>query len=406
MYEHIGRRLIENGARLVYVADRSMGASLRILENQFPSFHCEVATNEKVAFELAFTGAVTSKKSACIFSTEDLYEALDPVMTSSYMGVVGGFLLVCVRETMEEVGPVGPFSKLPLMVVEGYDALDRAITFGYDASERYRIPFIIEFIPDGGAAPPGPHEKAVAEAKPARFVKEPLRWAALPKSRYRLHGELNEKIERIRREFEDYKGNTVTIRGRTGVITDRTALEDFSGDDPSVFHVETLFPLPLERIRDFIDGMDRVTVSEGPYPVMELQIRDRQKIGLRCPAVERDRVKKDETMYGFHVVRDELGPASSINMAHGISIGDPRKRVLAITWEDHFFHSGMPAFINTLYNGSSYVLLIMTRDKEEEIIKMLGNWGFRNSVSIENVSEVARFNEASELTVLFCRGIV
>jgi hypothetical protein len=93
-------------------------------------------------------------------------------------------------------------------------------------------------------------------------------------------------------------------------------------------------------------------------------------------------------------------------MAHGMKKLDPGKRVLAITQEDHFFHSGMPAFVNTLYNNSSFMLLIMTNEKEQKIKKVLKGCGFHNFFHIDNVSEIEKYKGKGELTVLFCRGII
>ena len=393
---------------MIYTVSRPVGASLERLNAEYPSFHYEVSTNEKDAFDLAYTGAVTEKKAACILSTEGLYEALDPVMTSAYMGVIGGFLVVCIRETEEEVTPVGPFSKLPLIVAETHEALARAIDFAYDASERHQIPFIIQVTPgksddttdgSGGYAPP-------PEPQPSRFIKDSSRWAALPQSRYRLHGELNAKIERIREEFETYGGNKMTLKGQTGLITDKEPDPLETGEDTDVFHVETVFPLPTGPVRGFIDIMDRTVLSEGRYPAMELQIPDRSRVESVHGGPPKERAKKEETMYGFHVVRDKLGPASSINMAHGITTLDPDRKVLAITFEDHFFHSGMPALVNTIYNGSSYVLLILTHKREDEISGMMEAWGLKNVFHLASVSEVERYRDARELTVLLCKGII
>ena len=118
------------------------------------------------------------------------------------------------------------------------------------------------------------------------------------------------------------------------------------------------------------------------------------------------RKEKEETMYGFKVVRDTLGPGSAINMAHGMKKLDPDMKVLAITQEDHFFHSGMPAFVNTLYNNSSYLLVIMTNEKEQKIGKVLEGCGFHNFFHIDNVSEIEKYKGKRDLTVLFFRGII
>ena len=419
MYERICKLVIDNGARLIYTASGPVGAALtRLADKDGARFHHEVSINEKVALELAFTGAVASKRTACIFTTEGLYNALDPLMTSAYMGVMAGFLMIAIRETSEEVTPIGPFSKLPLMLAKDYPAMARAIAFGYEASERHQMPFIIQVA--GGAAN-GSKQKTVSktpdagdedrrstipEGGPTVFTKDPGRWAALPQSRYRLHKELNKKTERIRKEFEKYEGNVVTHLGTKGVITDRALPKVRYDAGISTFHMETIYPLPSRSVKTFIDGMDTTTLSEGEYPVMELQIRDRKKVRKDRVVSPREVAAKEEILYGFHVVRDELGPASSINMAHGIVMRDPGRKILAITNEDAFFHSGMPAFVNTVYNRSSYVLLIMTHGREEEISDMLDRWGFRNCHRISSPSEAERYQDAGSLTVLLCKEIV
>ncbi|OGP65366.1 MAG: hypothetical protein A3K22_01140 [Deltaproteobacteria bacterium RBG_16_42_7] len=93
-------------------------------------------------------------------------------------------------------------------------------------------------------------------------------------------------------------------------------------------------------------------------------------------------------------------------MAHGIKKTEPDKKILAITYENHFFHSGMPAFVNTIYNNSSYVLLIMTSEKEGEIKNIMEGYGFRNCFHIDSISGVERFRDSEHLTVLFCKGII
>lgn len=415
MYDQICKTLIKNGARLIYTVSRPVAATLNKLEVEYPSFRGEISLNEKIAFELALTGAYASKRTACLFTTEGLYEALDPLMSSAYTGVIGGFLLVCIKEIEEEITPLGPFSKLPIIVTENEDDFVRAVEFGYGISEKYEILVIIQTSADTAPVCSIGSEsltqnssdpQAGSPIQSSVFNKDPSRWAATPKFRYELHRELNEKIEKIREEFEAYQGNIKTIKSKTGIITDSHSGLDFFDEDSSMLFLSTVHPLPLKLVNGFVAEMDEVFISEGPYPAIELQISDRSKIISGKMGSPGRRTKPAETMYGFDVVRDTLGPASSINMAHGIKKTEPERRILAITFEDFFFHSGMPAFVNTLYNSSAYVLLILVNEKEEAIKQVLAGFGFRNAFHIDKYSEIERFNNAKELTVLFCKGII
>ena len=409
MHEHICRLLLDRQVRFVHTTGKALGNTLKMLQGEYPLTHSEICLDAKIAYELALTGAYAAKRTACIFPTEDLYDALDPVMSSAYTGVTGGFLILCLKEIEEEVTPVGPFAKLPVIVAEGAEALSRAIEFGYAISEKYEIPVVIQtpVLPEQR----GPLSRTAAvegagTVEPSRFIKNPDRWAATPKFRYELHCRLNEKIERIREEFESYEGNVVIRKDSTGIITCTRSSAEFFDEDASVLCLSTVFPLPLRLVEAFVADMDEVFMAEGPYPVIEMQMRDRSKVFRGPSFAGRNETKPEETICGFAVVRDTLGAASSINMAHGMKKLEPDRKVLAVTFEDYLFRAGMPALVNTMYNGSSYVLLILASTREEEMKRIIGAYGCNSFFHIDDISEIERFQDASELTVLFYRGIV
>lgn len=410
MYDHTLTLLIQNGACLLYTSQRPLGNTLKRLRNDRPLFDFEVSVNEKIAYEMALAGSWASKRTACLFSAEGLYEALDPLMSSAYTGVIGGLLILCFQDTPEEVLPLGPFSKIPLLVCESAELLAMSIPFGYAVSEKYEIPLIIQTTPeaDAGISAEALRSQAIdtdATKRRFRFVKNSGRWAATPSFRYGLHKDLTAKTEQIRNDFESFQGNSVTRRGSTGLIATRSEIPEFFDDDASLLRLCTVYPAPHRLIEAFVEEMDEVYVAESSYRSIELQLRERSKV--RSFPLEHGgaRVKPEEMMYGFVTVRDTLGPASSVNMAHGMKSLDPEKKVLAITYEDYFYHSGMPAFVNTLYNNSSYVLLIMTNEREEEMKEIFRGLGFGNCFHIDALSEVERFKDRKELTVLFCKGI-
>ncbi len=406
VYEHICRLLLKNGARLVHTTSRSIGETLRRV-SPANGFLTEVSLNEKIAFELALSGSYAGKRTACLFTTEGFYEALDPVMSSAYTGVMGGFLIICVKETDEEVTPIGLFSKIPLIVAENGRDLARAVEFGYGLSEKYEMPVMIQTTAEIQEPAADEAPALDLQTSKASFTKNPDRWAATPKFRYQLHRALNEKFGGISQEFANYEGNRVAINGSSGLITDRQEAIDVYGEDLSTLYLTTLYPLPQVLVEDFIGRMDQVFLVEGDYPVIELQIQDRSKVKVEHlmgrPAGRR---KPQEEMFGFDVTRDNLGPGSAINIAHGRKKLEPQSNVLAITYEDHFFHSGMAAMVNARYNDSSFLVLVMTNQREDEMKSVLAGFGVSNCFHIDKVSEVERFKDQKELTVLFCKGII
>lgn len=394
MHEGICEALLANGVQLLYVTNRTVEQTARKIAAGHSSFHCEVSINEKIAFELALAGSLASKRTACLLSSEGLYEAIDSLIASAYTDVACGFLVIAVQENDEEVTPVGLFSKLPLLVTESADEFQRAVEYGYYISGKYKIPVVVQT---------ASFEDSVQRTADS-YQRTVNGWATTPKPRYQPHQELHDKIEKIRDEFEDYEGNRKIIKDTTGIITDRLSHLEFYDEDASVLKISTVHPLPDKLVMDFIGDMKEVFMAET-YPAIEFQIPQGLKVKKGLSGMMHRGPKPEETIYGFHIVRDKLGHASSINLAHGIKKCMPEKKVLAVTYEDHFFHSGIPAFVNALCNDAAYVLLVMSRDREEEIKNILHGFGFHNCFHLKAISEIERFQDAKELTVLFCRGI-
>jgi len=409
MYNYLCRLLLQAGTRLIYYTTPLFSKYFESIKTEYSSFHHEAATDEKIAFELGFAGAIASKKTACMFSTEQLFEAMDPIMTSAYTGVKKGFLIVCIKDTPHDVSFIGPFSKLPVIYSDEPQELPYVIDFSYNISEKYEIPVLLQIITDEG------FDKEVlnrgkalsfSNNNKAQFIKDAGRWAATPSFRYKLHQVLNEKIEKIREEFESYKGNKVKIKGKTGIIiTEKTDL-DFYDEDTSVLKISTIFPLPERLVHGFIKQMNEVFLIEGEYPAVELQIKERSKINSEVIKIPSRIQNKGEQLLGFEIIRDWFGPASSINIAHGIKRSAPDRKVVAITYENHFLHSGMASFINVLYNNSSFVLLITVNEMEEDIRRFMEGCGFKNIFTIKELEELKGYNDKDGLTVYFYRGMI
>jgi TPP-dependent indolepyruvate ferredoxin oxidoreductase alpha subunit len=408
MLSPLTRTLLLQDPRLVYTATREAAKAFDQLRSEFPRTVLERAANEKLAFELALAGAYAGKRTACLFSARSLYEAMDPLMSSAYTGVKGGCLILCYKEGEEDIGPVSLFSKLPLMTSDCLEDLSSLLPFAYGISERYQIPCLVEALVKGKAVAKGRSEPS--REMLSRFERNPARWAATPRFRHQLHEALNEKIERIREEFERYGGNETFMSGRIGTITQKAARHK-AGKGASLLRLATVFPLPFGTVRGFIASLDKVAIAEGPYPVMEMQIRDRDKIResiLSSPdshkAGRKAAPDRAEHLHGFRVVRDLFGPASAINIAHGMSTAGGHEPLLAITDEDAFFHSGLPAFVNVLYNGSALTLLIKVRERQGEIEKVLRGFGFADFFPIEKAGDLVGYKAASIPAVLLFRG--
>lgn len=251
------------------------------------------SVNEKVAFDVALAAAMCGKRAATIMKQVGLNVASDSLLSAAYTGVVGGFVVVACddpgphsSQTEQDTRLFALFAKVPVLdPASPREARDMA-RFAFDLSERHGIPVILRpttrVCHARQPVAPGPID---ASARKARFVKDPARWAATPRYRYLLHEELNGKLDRIRAEAEEspYNGEEAG-EGRLGIIasghawaTVRDVLRE-EGKRVPLLKIGTPYPLPLERIRRFVDAHDRVIVLEEPDAAIELQMPDRGKV--------------------------------------------------------------------------------------------------------------------------------
>ncbi|MFC2171868.1 thiamine pyrophosphate-dependent enzyme, partial [Acidobacteriota bacterium] len=297
--EAIGLAMLEGGCQVFasYPGTPSseiLPASVNFAKKYGIDLHTEWSANEKIAFEVALAASYTGQRAAVAMKQVGLNVAADPLMSSAYIGVIGGFIIV----TADDPGPHssqteqdsrfwGPFAKLPVYDPSCPQEARDMVLAGFELSEQSEIPVILRPVlrvchSRGGVE----YHVPVNQKRSTVFNKNPQRWAATPRFRFQLHKELNIKNREIREIFEgeerfnqEYGG-----QGTIGIISGGYSfsvlmdLLDEAGLSIPVLRIGTPFPLPLKRVERFIDRFDKVLVIEETYPVIENQIIDKSRL--------------------------------------------------------------------------------------------------------------------------------
>ncbi len=259
--------------------------------------YAQWSTNEKVALDIAYAGSVAGKRTACSMKQVGLNVALDSLMSSAYLGVEGGFVIISCddpgphsSQTEQDTRFVARFAKVPVFDPSTPSEARDMVREAMEISEEFKVPVIVRptiRVCHGrqliywDKVPPF-HRKAV-------FKKDPLRWAATPRYRLILHRALNEKLERIRARFEamavfnrhtlsphtHYKLGIVASGVSYSVIKD--LLEEYDRTDIPVLKIGTPFPLPKELIRTFLQQCEKVLVLEETDSLLEYLIMEGNK---------------------------------------------------------------------------------------------------------------------------------
>lgn len=255
--------------------------------------YTEWSINEKVALETAIAASYTGKRTACAMKQVGLNVAADPLMSAVYTGVVGGLVIIVAddpgphsSQTEQDTRMFGKFAKAPVFDPSSpLEALDM-IKAAFELSEQYRIPVILRpslrVCHAKQAIEYGALER---EDRAASFQRNPARWAATPRDRLKLHGELNAKLKKLAEESNRF--NILTpgdaAKGIIAAGVEYAAVVDFLQEHSLASSIPVLkigmpTPLPSSVVDSFIAGREEVLILEDPDATIEEQATLRSRL--------------------------------------------------------------------------------------------------------------------------------
>ena len=291
--EALARGLLENGCTLAASypgtpASEIMGAMQAMSREEGYPIHAEWSINEKVAYETALAHAYCGGRGAVSMKQVGLNVAADPFLSSAYIGVKGGFVVISAddpgphsSQTEQDSRLMAMLGKVPVLDPSSPREAKDIVAAAYEISEAQEIPVMIR--PTTRVC----HARqnvACVPLKPVGFTpafdRNPGRWAATPKFRLTLHQQLNEKMKQV---IEHPLAVPVLVkkgRGRLAVLASgvvlahawEALLDDGDLDEISLFQIKMPYPLNLNKIREALTGYDTVLVLEETSPVMEMQM--------------------------------------------------------------------------------------------------------------------------------------
>ncbi|MCP4113309.1 MAG: indolepyruvate oxidoreductase [Desulfobacteraceae bacterium] len=296
--EAIARGLAENGCTMA--ASYPGTPSSEILpslvrfqkENSLP-MHIQWAVNEKVAFEIAYTGSMTGLRSAVCMKQVGLNVASDPLMSASYLGTKGGFLVISAddpgphsSQTEQDSRMMAMMAKIPVLDPDSPGQAKEMVEIAYELSETFNIPVMLRPTTRVCHARqdilPGDIKLCEREAD---FQKDPARWAATPKFRYQLHKELEEKLTRIadyektapiRHNMADTgESKAVVVSGVAAAHTKEIMKAMGLWELIPLYQVLQPYPLHSGFISHLLETYNNILVIEETTGVIEMQLADR-----------------------------------------------------------------------------------------------------------------------------------
>jgi indolepyruvate ferredoxin oxidoreductase alpha subunit len=299
--EAIGRGIIQAGCMVAAAypgtpSSEVLESLVRWKKELDHPIYLEWSINEKVAFEVAYGASLAGARSAAAMKMVGLNVASDPVLSAAYLGVRAGLVVVVAddpgphsSQTEQDSRFFAWLAKIPVLD-PGTPAEALAMTMrAFDISEKYEVPVILR--PCLRVCHARQNVTVSAPSEPVDvgpFKKNWTRWAAIPRYRLVLHGELNEKLARMRAEEPESRPELIW-RGdgsEYAVITSGSVsshVRDIVASDArlrqvNVYKVGMPFPVDPDALQQIVDTHGQTLVIEETYPVIELHLKDRRNV--------------------------------------------------------------------------------------------------------------------------------
>ena len=401
------------------------------------------ATNEKVGFEVAYAGAIAGLNTAVTMKQVGLNVASDALMSASFIGNKGGFVLIVAddpgfhsSQTEQDSREFARFARIPVLdpssPAEAYEFTIKAS----EISKKFEITVMLRSVMRVS------HSREIVElkehnfnAKEGDFQRDIPKWAAVPRAgRLAQAYEREEKLKEIAKfNYEVFiKSKIKKLKGTKNLIISSGAaygyvkeVVDELGLDIDILKIDMPYPLPLNELKNIIKNYEKVLVIEETYPVIEEELRNENIYGKMSGDVHTiDEMTKERVLdalknVGFYegdniykpvfnienvaprkpnlcpgcphrdiffaikkvfrpkksIYPSDIGcytlginqeaidtvlcMGASVSMAHGFSIADNKKTVIATIGDSTFFHSGVAPLINAVYQKAKFILVIL-----------------------------------------------
>ncbi len=298
--EAIARGLVESGCAMATsypgTPASEILSSVAALEREFRTgMHVQWAVNEKVALEIAYAGCQAGLRTAVSMKQVGLNVALDPLMSAAYMGTKGGFIVISAddpgphsSQTEQDSRLMAMAARIPVLDPDSPRQAREMIEPAFRISEAFGIPVMLRPTTRVCHARQDVASGVIVDLKrrPA-FEKDPARWAATPKFRLKLHGDLERKLSEIAAHAPTapVKLNAGPKRRARAVVASGVAaahLKEIASDPDltdrfDLYQVLQPFPLHAEFIEE-MGRYDAVLVIEETEPVIEMQLADRNRV--------------------------------------------------------------------------------------------------------------------------------
>mgnify|MGYP004732597667 CR=1 FL=1 len=281
--EAIARGLYEAGVTFVSSYPGTPSTEITEFAAKYPEIHAEWAPNEKVAYESALGASIAGARSATAMKHVGLNVAADPMFTSAYTGINGGFVAIVAddpamhsSQNEQDSRHYARAAKLPML--EPSDSAEcRDFTVqAFEISEQFDTPVLIRTCTRVAHAQNAVDERPRAEIAVRPYQKDARKYVMAPGNAIHRHPIVEARLSALAEYSEQSALNREEMGDReTGFVCSGSCYLYIKEVFPnaSVLKLGMTHPLPMKKIAAFAENVNRLIVVEELDGVIETELR-------------------------------------------------------------------------------------------------------------------------------------
>ncbi len=287
----VARGAYEAGVRVTASYPGTPSTEITEVMATFPAedVYVEWAPNEKVAAEVAIGASIGGARAMTCCKHVGLNVMADPIFTASYTGVGGGLVIAVaddpgMHSSQNEQDSRHYAEASKLLMLEPADSAE-CLSYTKEAftlSEQFDTPVLLRLSTRVSHSQSLVEISDREEAALRDYEKNIPKYVMMPANARPRHIAVEARIDALRAFAETTALNTVTYTDKTvngkriGVITSGVSdmyAHEALGDSVSYCKLGMVYPLPIEKLRNFAALCDEVYVIEELDPFIETHCR-------------------------------------------------------------------------------------------------------------------------------------
>jgi indolepyruvate ferredoxin oxidoreductase alpha subunit len=250
--------------------------------SKFPEVNAQWSVNEKVAYEVALAASIAGARSLYASKHVGLNVAMDPLMTSAYVGVGGGFVVVSADDPQihssqneQDNRLLARVAKIPLLEPSSPREAYQFVKQAFAISEKFDTPVMVRLTTRIAHTKENVLTGARKEFSRKEFKINIPKYVMVPKNAFQKHIELEKRLLKLKAYSERSTLNWIEINDKKiGFITSGVSYlycrEMYP--DASFLKLGMTFPFPSELAREFAKKVKTIFVIEELEPYLEEQL--------------------------------------------------------------------------------------------------------------------------------------